>query len=122
MRYRYRPRRASAPTEIFISPLHYPQGYEVLVEGGRVTHDDGRIATIAEDREADVGRGRGARRWPGGRTGDAHDRDGTGSGDGDGDVAQREGTTLPATGGQSAATAAILLAAGVTLLRRRSAR
>ncbi|MEP9365627.1 cellulase family glycosylhydrolase [Nocardioides sp. CN2-186] len=33
--YRYRPDRAiHAPTEIFVSPLHYPDGYRVRVDGG----------------------------------------------------------------------------------------
>ncbi len=33
----YRPdRRISAPTEIFVSPLHYPHGYVVRVDRGRV--------------------------------------------------------------------------------------
>ena len=36
-RFRYRPdRRISAPTEIFVSPLHYPDGWKVRVANGRV--------------------------------------------------------------------------------------
>ncbi|MBV6728443.1 glycoside hydrolase family 5 protein [Nocardioides daeguensis] len=33
--YRYRSNGLSAPTEIFVSPLHYPHGYDVAVDGGR---------------------------------------------------------------------------------------
>ena len=33
--YRYRSQASSAPTEIFVSPLHYPDGYRVEVTGGR---------------------------------------------------------------------------------------
>lgn len=32
--YRYRPHASTAPTEIFVSPLHYPRGYQVEVDGG----------------------------------------------------------------------------------------
>ncbi|WP_162830350.1 cellulase family glycosylhydrolase [Amycolatopsis palatopharyngis] len=35
--YRYQPREAAAPTEIFVSPLHYPGGYDVTVAGGSTT-------------------------------------------------------------------------------------
>ena len=42
-RFRYRPdRRIAAPTRIFVSPLHYPHGYGVDVDGGRVVHRDER--------------------------------------------------------------------------------
>ncbi len=35
--FRYRPdRRISAPTRIFVSPLHYPHGYVVKIDRGRV--------------------------------------------------------------------------------------
>lgn len=41
--YRYRPdRRISAPTRIFVSPLHYPDGWRVKVRNGRVTKRTGR--------------------------------------------------------------------------------
>ncbi len=32
--YRYRSNAIDAPTEIFVSPLHYPRGYDVRVTGG----------------------------------------------------------------------------------------
>lgn len=32
--YTYQPRESAAPTEIFVSPLHYPGGYTVTVDGG----------------------------------------------------------------------------------------
>jgi endoglycosylceramidase len=41
--YRYRPNRSiAAPTVIFVSPLHYPNGYRVVVDGGRVVRRDAR--------------------------------------------------------------------------------
>ena len=41
--YRYRPNRAiTAPTVIFVSPLHYPRGFRVVVDGGRVVRRDAR--------------------------------------------------------------------------------
>jgi endoglycosylceramidase len=46
-RFRYRPdRRIAAPTEIFLSPLHYPHGYRVLVEHGRVVDRTGRLLSV----------------------------------------------------------------------------
>ena len=40
--FRYRPdRRISAPTEIFVSPLHYPRGWKVRVTEGRVVERKG---------------------------------------------------------------------------------
>lgn len=46
-RYRYRPdRRAGAPTEVFVSPLHYPRGYRVQVRGGRVEERRGRLLLV----------------------------------------------------------------------------
>jgi endoglycosylceramidase len=42
-RFRYRPRPGiDSPTEIFVSPLHYPRGWKVRVDHGRVV---GRTAT-----------------------------------------------------------------------------
>ncbi|WP_372729168.1 cellulase family glycosylhydrolase [Nocardioides sp.] len=41
--FRYRPDRSiTAPTRIFVSPLHYPRGYRVRVRGGRVLDRDRR--------------------------------------------------------------------------------
>jgi endoglycosylceramidase len=38
-RFRYRPRPGiDAPTEIFVSPLHYPRGWRVHVDNGRVVY------------------------------------------------------------------------------------
>nr|NYG11242.1 endoglycosylceramidase [Nocardioides lianchengensis] len=46
-RFRYRPdRRITAPTQVFVSPLHYPHGYDVRVSGGRVVKRDGRLLSI----------------------------------------------------------------------------
>ncbi|MFD6454040.1 cellulase family glycosylhydrolase [Nocardia sp. NPDC060220] len=48
--YRYRPRQASAPTEIYVSDLFHPDGYEVKVTGARVTSAPGaRIVTVEAD-------------------------------------------------------------------------
>ncbi|WP_433607017.1 cellulase family glycosylhydrolase [Prescottella agglutinans] len=48
--YRYTPRASARPTEIFVSDLHYPDGYEVRVAGGHVTSAPGaRIATVVAD-------------------------------------------------------------------------
>ncbi|MFC4126323.1 cellulase family glycosylhydrolase [Nocardia rhizosphaerae] len=48
--YRYRPRAASAPTEIYVSDLFHPDDYEVRVTGGRVTSAPGaRIVTVVAD-------------------------------------------------------------------------
>ncbi|WP_067531046.1 endoglycoceramidase I [Nocardia crassostreae] len=53
--YRYTARPAGAPTEIFVSDLHYPQGYRVTVEGGRITAPEGaRVVTIEADTTATV--------------------------------------------------------------------
>lgn len=35
-RYSYAPAELGVPTEIFVSPLHYPNGYDVTVTGGTV--------------------------------------------------------------------------------------
>ncbi len=34
--YTYTPQQASAPTQIFVPPIHYPNGYNVTVSGGQV--------------------------------------------------------------------------------------
>jgi len=47
-RYRYRPDPAiTAPTRIFVSPLHYPDGYRVRVDGGRVVSRSARQVLVA---------------------------------------------------------------------------
>jgi len=47
-RYRYRPDPAiTAPTRIFVSPLHYPRGYRVGVDGGRVVSRSARQVLVA---------------------------------------------------------------------------
>ncbi len=47
-RLRYRPDPAiTAPTRIFVSPLHYPDGYRVRVDGGRVVARSERRALVA---------------------------------------------------------------------------
>jgi endoglycosylceramidase len=116
MRYVYSPRPASAPTEVFLSPLHYPDGHEVLVTGGRLLSDDGRIATVAADGDGEVevvvraaatggaGPGGGLRE-PSGATGR-----GTGT---------PAGRALPATGGGVLLLAPLLLALGLALRGRR---
>ena len=38
--------RISAPTVVFVSPLHYPQGFKVVVRHGRVVSRDGRLLSI----------------------------------------------------------------------------
>lgn len=35
--YRYAPRDLGVPTEIYVSPLHYPDGARISVDGGRVS-------------------------------------------------------------------------------------
>jgi endoglycosylceramidase len=46
-RFRYRPDRSiTAPTEIFVSPLHYPHGYRVVVENGRVVRRTERHLSV----------------------------------------------------------------------------
>nr|WP_157574534.1 cellulase family glycosylhydrolase [Nocardia jejuensis] len=45
--YRYTPRAGIGPTEIYVSDLHYPSGYEVRVDGGTVTSAPGaRVVTV----------------------------------------------------------------------------
>lgn len=52
-RYTYHPRELGAPTEIFISPLHYPGGYTVTVDGGHTLGKarDNRIRIVADTTE-----------------------------------------------------------------------
>ncbi len=46
-RFRYRPDRSvSAPTRIFVSPLHYPRGYDVRVAHGRLVGRTGRTLRV----------------------------------------------------------------------------
>lgn len=53
--YRYFPRAATKPTEIFVSDLHYPDGYVVSVDGGHVTSAPGaRVVTVVADGNAPV--------------------------------------------------------------------
>jgi endoglycosylceramidase len=45
--FRYRPDRSiHAPTRIFVSPLHYPNGYSVRVRGGRVVDRSGHVLKV----------------------------------------------------------------------------
>ena len=54
-RFRYRPDPSiSAPTRIFVSPLHYPRGYRVSVEDGHVVSRSGRVLLVAADSAKDV--------------------------------------------------------------------
>lgn len=46
-RYRYTSSgRVTVPTVVFVSPLHYPDGYRVSVRNGRVVGRDGRLVKI----------------------------------------------------------------------------
>jgi endoglycosylceramidase len=46
-RYRYDPApRIKAPTVVFVSPLHYPNGFRVTVRNGRVVDRDGRLVKV----------------------------------------------------------------------------
>lgn len=48
--YRYQPRAASAPTEIFVPlALHYPAGYSVTVSGARVVSPPGTARILLEN-------------------------------------------------------------------------
>lgn len=48
--YRYTPGSAAGPTEIYVSDLHYPSGYDVRVDGGSVTSSPGaRVVTVVAD-------------------------------------------------------------------------
>lgn len=117
MRYRYRPRTATAPTEIFLSPLHYPDGYEVLVKGGRLDRDDGRVLTVVPDQEAQAVTVIVRQASDDGRGGEGDSGRGSQNAGGVGDTPM-----LPATGGGLALTASLLLVAGGTLLRHRRSR
>ena len=48
LRYRYTPRPASGPTQIAVSDVHYPHGYAVTVDGGRVTSAPGAPTITVE--------------------------------------------------------------------------
>ena len=50
--FRYRPNRSiPAPTRIFVSPLHYPEGHRVRVEQGQVVHRSPRLVTVEASSE-----------------------------------------------------------------------
>jgi hypothetical protein len=54
-RYRYRPAPAvTAPTRIFVSPLHYPDGWRVRVENGRVVRRTDRVLLVQARSEKPV--------------------------------------------------------------------
>lgn len=54
-RYSYTARDSSAPTEIYVSPLHYPDGWVVTADGGEVTSAPGaRLVTVRADPGAAV--------------------------------------------------------------------
>jgi endoglycosylceramidase len=45
--FRYRPDpRVTAPTRIFVSPLHYPHGYRIVVDHGRVVSRVGHHLSV----------------------------------------------------------------------------
>ncbi|WP_455566324.1 endoglycoceramidase I [Nocardia amikacinitolerans] len=45
--YRYTPQTGSKPTEIYVSDVHYPEGYQVRVDGGTVTSPAGaRVVSV----------------------------------------------------------------------------
>lgn len=124
MRYRYRPRQASAPTEVFISPLHYPDGYEVVVTGGRVLRDNGKVATVAADRGVDEvtvvvraaksgGEGPPSHGDQFGDGGVGNEDDGRSSAD------TSANTSLPATGGGAAVIGGLALLLGLAVARLR---
>ncbi|QLY31645.1 cellulase family glycosylhydrolase [Nocardia huaxiensis] len=48
--YRFTPSAAARPTEIYVSDLHYPDGYEVRAEGGVVTSPPGASLVTVEAR------------------------------------------------------------------------
>ncbi|WP_405167759.1 cellulase family glycosylhydrolase [Nocardia sp. NBC_01499] len=53
--YTYTPHALSAPTEIYVSDVHYPNGYEVHVDGGTVTSAPGaRVVTVEATGAASV--------------------------------------------------------------------
>ena len=54
-RFRYRPDATiAAPTRIFVSPLHYPHGWRVTVDHGRVVARSARQVLVAAAPEAGV--------------------------------------------------------------------
>jgi endoglycosylceramidase len=54
-RFSYRPnRRISAPTVIFVSPLHYPGGYRVAVSGGTAVRQPGRMLHVTPTSDGPV--------------------------------------------------------------------
>ena len=54
-RLRYRPDSGiAAPTEIFVSPLHYPGGYRVQVVGGTAERQPGRMVHVTPSSDAPV--------------------------------------------------------------------
>lgn len=53
--YTYTPNRGGSPTEIYVSDLHYPDGYTVDVAGGSVTSSpNARTVTVEADGSDDV--------------------------------------------------------------------
>ncbi|GAA4486911.1 hypothetical protein GCM10023094_44370 [Rhodococcus olei] len=49
-RYTYTARPSTKPTEIYVSDLHYPDGYVATAEGGRITSPAGaRVVTVQAD-------------------------------------------------------------------------
>jgi len=54
-RLRYRPdRRITAPTEIFVSPLHYPDGYAVRIDGGVAVRRSDRMVHVTPTSDGPV--------------------------------------------------------------------
>ena len=54
-RLRYRPDTGiSAPTEVFVSPLHYPDGYRVSVTGGTAVRQPGRMVHVTPTSDGPV--------------------------------------------------------------------
>jgi endoglycosylceramidase len=52
---RYRPDRSiTQPTEIFVSPLHYPHGYRVSVDGGTALRRPGRMVDVTPTTDGPV--------------------------------------------------------------------
>ncbi|WP_019854164.1 cellulase family glycosylhydrolase [Actinopolyspora mortivallis] len=51
--YTYQPEPATAPTEIYVSDRHYPNGYEVSVRGGRVVSEPGSSTLLVESTGSD---------------------------------------------------------------------
>ncbi|MGW0176708.1 endoglycoceramidase I [Rhodococcus sp. NPDC003322] len=54
-RYTYTARVSAKPTEIYVSDLHYPDGYVATADGGRITSAPGaRVVTVQADPGAQV--------------------------------------------------------------------